>query len=116
MGTVKGVQPITDRAGVSARIAGTALDAVLTSPPHFVVITDRAGTVRGLGNVLPGENEQAAHWYAYVAPDAPQRYLALAALEDGSFCRLGGFPLAEESSTIGDSTDENAPPRSLDQP
>ena len=85
------IWPIQQKVGSAAELAGTVLDVGSSNPPRFVVITNRGGIVRGLGNLTRQKSEHEAQWYGYVAHGLPQTYTAFAALEDGSFCRLGGL-------------------------
>lgn len=102
-----------DGAGITARVKGSVHDGGSPHPPLYIVITNRAGVVRGLGNVKPRSADQRVSWYAYTVPDKPQSYVAHAALEDGTFCRLGGFDVSEPA-TIDASRDGAARPERLD--
>jgi hypothetical protein len=102
-GAVYALSRLTTRAVPAASLSGFAWDQADDERPSFLVVTDRADRIRGLGTfigrILPPPDgwDRRAHWMGFVAdPKAGEHYGVYGVLADGrSVCRVAHVSGAE---------------------
>ncbi len=99
-GGLAATQPVPTRGPPAAKVRGWITRTTKSAPPRFVVLTDAAGVIHGLGSFAAaapqpgGARSGSAAWAGFIADyRAAGRYTAHAVLADGrSVCRLEAVP------------------------
>ncbi len=99
-GRFAGTRPVPSAVPPAAEVRRAAVLTTELPAPRFVVLTDDAGVIHGLGDFAAappqfGEaRSETAAWAGFIAAYRPaDRYTAYAVLADGrSACRLGSVP------------------------
>jgi hypothetical protein len=95
-GKVERVEQVPARDGPAAMVSGTVSHRDGERFPSFLLITDAAGIIRGVGEIMPGKASAAgaeAVWVGFVGDfDPAQRYTAHGVLAGGrAACSVASF-------------------------
>jgi hypothetical protein len=99
-GRFAGTRPVPSAVPPAAEVRGSVVLTTESPAPDFIVLTDDAGMIHGLGDLAAAPPQPAdartetAAWAGFIAPYRPSdRYTAYAVLaESRSACRLGSVP------------------------